>query len=52
MKDGMIEDQCLSALEIDFANRYLGGGVLGQGCVQVDYQFKFLYKTYFVMIVQ
>jgi hypothetical protein len=25
------------ALQADFANEYIGGGVLGSGCVQVDY---------------
>ena len=33
LEDGCIED-CDGALQIDFANKYLGGGVLGLGCVQ------------------
>ncbi|GJY37495.1 poly(ADP-ribose) glycohydrolase 1-like protein isoform X1 [Tanacetum coccineum] len=30
---GLIEDQMM-ALEVDFANKYLGGGALNKGCVQ------------------
>jgi poly(ADP-ribose) glycohydrolase len=26
-------------LQVDFANKYLGGGVLGQGCVQEEIMF-------------
>ena len=32
---GFIEDQSSGALEVDFANKYLGGGALHRGCVQV-----------------
>lgn len=32
---GLIEDQTIDALEVDFANKYLGGGALHRGCVQV-----------------
>ncbi|KAL5990734.1 hypothetical protein ACLOJK_011638 [Asimina triloba] len=32
---GLIEDQHYEALEIDFANKYIGGGALSAGCVQV-----------------
>ncbi|MQM06150.1 hypothetical protein Taro_038971 [Colocasia esculenta] len=32
---GLIEDQQYDALEADFANEYLGGGALYNGCVQV-----------------
>uniref|UniRef100_A0A6V7QVX4 poly(ADP-ribose) glycohydrolase n=1 Tax=Ananas comosus var. bracteatus TaxID=296719 RepID=A0A6V7QVX4_ANACO len=32
---GLIEDQQDEALEVDFANEYLGGGALHRGCVQV-----------------
>lgn len=33
-----IED-CSGMLQVDFANRYLGGGVLGWGCVQEEIRF-------------
>lgn len=36
--DGTIEDGT-SMLQVDFANRYLGGGVLGWGCVQEEIRF-------------
>ncbi|XP_051123031.1 poly(ADP-ribose) glycohydrolase 1-like isoform X2 [Andrographis paniculata] len=36
---GLIEDHCSEALEVDFANKYLGGGALGQGCVQEEIRF-------------
>ncbi|KAI5084047.1 hypothetical protein GOP47_0000216 [Adiantum capillus-veneris] len=36
---GMIEDHSTEALEVDFANQYLGGGVLGHGCVQEEIRF-------------
>ncbi|RWW22538.1 hypothetical protein GW17_00013256 [Ensete ventricosum] len=32
---GLIEDQPHEAIEVDFANEYLGGGALKWGCVQV-----------------
>ena len=32
MDDGSIED-CIGAIQVDFANKYLGGGVLDSGCV-------------------
>lgn len=32
---GLIEDQSREAIEVDFANMYLGGGALVRGCVQV-----------------
>lgn len=32
---GLIEDQSGEALEVDFANKYIGGGALNRGCVQV-----------------
>uniref|UniRef100_A0A803KTY3 poly(ADP-ribose) glycohydrolase n=1 Tax=Chenopodium quinoa TaxID=63459 RepID=A0A803KTY3_CHEQI len=31
---GLIEDQSRGALEVDFANKKLGGGALSKGCVQ------------------
>lgn len=33
-ENGVIEDN-LNAIHMDFANKYIGGGVLGQGAVQV-----------------
>lgn len=36
---GTIEDQGNGLLQVDFANRYLGGGVLGLGCVQEEIRF-------------
>lgn len=35
---GTIED-CMGALQLDFANKYLGGGVLNYGCVQEEIRF-------------
>ncbi|KAI5067121.1 hypothetical protein GOP47_0017649 [Adiantum capillus-veneris] len=37
--DGLIENQRSNALEVDFANRFLGGGVLRKGCVQEEIRF-------------
>lgn len=36
---GLIEDQSRGALEVDFANKYLGGGALSKGCVQEEIRF-------------
>ncbi|KAL2594910.1 hypothetical protein AAZV13_11G009700 [Glycine max] len=36
---GLIEDQSSGAVEVDFANKYLGGGALGRGCVQEEIRF-------------
>lgn len=36
---GLIEDQTSGALEVDFANEYLGGGALHSGCVQEEIRF-------------
>ncbi|KAJ3683504.1 hypothetical protein LUZ60_013731 [Juncus effusus] len=36
---GFIEDQEYEALEVDFANEYLGGGALSRGCVQEEIRF-------------
>ncbi|XP_072970756.1 poly(ADP-ribose) glycohydrolase 1-like isoform X3 [Typha angustifolia] len=36
---GLIEDQQHDALEVDFANEYLGGGALHWGCVQEEIRF-------------
>ncbi|KAL1221177.1 putative poly(ADP-ribose) glycohydrolase 2 [Cardamine amara subsp. amara] len=36
---GLIEDQSIEALEVDFANKNLGGGALRKGCVQEEIRF-------------
>ncbi|KAJ8922080.1 hypothetical protein NQ315_008721 [Exocentrus adspersus] len=36
---GTIEDDGLGFLQVDFANRNVGGGVLGYGCVQEEIRF-------------
>ncbi|KAL6050958.1 poly(ADP-ribose) glycohydrolase [Balamuthia mandrillaris] len=37
--EGRIEDAGFGVLQADFANRFLGGGVLHQGCVQEEIRF-------------
>ncbi|KAK1426422.1 hypothetical protein QVD17_15093 [Tagetes erecta] len=36
---GLIEDHSKEALEVDFANKYFGGGALSRGCVQEEIRF-------------
>ncbi|XP_019101383.1 PREDICTED: poly(ADP-ribose) glycohydrolase 1-like [Camelina sativa] len=36
---GLIEDQSVETLEVDFANKNLGGGALRKGCVQEEIRF-------------
>ena len=36
---GTIEDSGHGMLQVDFANKYIGGGVLSQGCVQEEIRF-------------
>ncbi|XP_057957070.1 poly(ADP-ribose) glycohydrolase 1 isoform X2 [Malania oleifera] len=36
---GLLEDQASEALEVDFANKYIGGGALHRGCVQEEIRF-------------
>ncbi|XP_024982748.1 poly(ADP-ribose) glycohydrolase 1-like isoform X1 [Cynara cardunculus var. scolymus] len=36
---GLIEDHSKEALEVDFANKYFGGGALARGCVQEEIRF-------------
>ena len=36
--EGTIED-CSGAVQLDFANKFLGGGVLNHGCVQEEIRF-------------
>ncbi|EFA75934.1 hypothetical protein PPL_10508 [Heterostelium album PN500] len=38
-KDGTIEDNGVGYLQVDFANKLIGGGVLGHGCVQEEVRF-------------
>ncbi|OWF51527.1 uncharacterized protein LOC110449053 [Mizuhopecten yessoensis] len=38
-EDGVIEDAGCEAVEVDFANKYIGGGVLGRGRVQEEIRF-------------
>ncbi|XP_052262139.1 poly(ADP-ribose) glycohydrolase-like [Dreissena polymorpha] len=37
--EGTIEDDGKGLLQVDFANMFLGGGVLGNGCVQEEIRF-------------
>ncbi|XP_035220062.1 poly(ADP-ribose) glycohydrolase-like isoform X2 [Stegodyphus dumicola] len=37
--DGLIETDGCGMLQVDFANKFVGGGVLGQGCVQEEIRF-------------
>ncbi|KAI8913790.1 hypothetical protein DFJ77DRAFT_47977 [Powellomyces hirtus] len=37
--DGTIEDEGGGLLQVDFANKLIGGGVLGNGCVQEEIRF-------------
>ncbi|XP_049820931.1 poly(ADP-ribose) glycohydrolase isoform X2 [Aethina tumida] len=37
--EGTIEDNGLGLLQVDFANKNIGGGVLGYGCVQEEIRF-------------
>lgn len=39
MSDGTIEDNGTGMLQVDFANKYVGGGVLDEGCVQEEIRF-------------
>ncbi|XP_031574946.1 poly(ADP-ribose) glycohydrolase-like [Actinia tenebrosa] len=36
---GTIEDDGTGFLQVDFANKYIGGGVIGEGCVQEEIRF-------------
>lgn len=38
-KDGNIENDGHNLLQVDFANSYVGGGVLSSGCVQEEIRF-------------
>jgi poly(ADP-ribose) glycohydrolase len=39
MEDGVIEDAGWEYAQVDFANRFLGGGVLRLGCLQEEIRF-------------
>lgn len=47
---GLIED-IPGHVEVDFANRYLGGGVLGYGCVQEEIRFAVAPELLVAMII-
>ncbi|MCL7035182.1 hypothetical protein MKW94_024528 [Papaver nudicaule] len=36
---GLIEEQTREALEVDFANKFIGGAAMGRGCVQEEIRF-------------
>lgn len=37
--DGTIEDDGIGMLQVDFSNSFIGGGVLGKGCVQEEIRY-------------
>ena len=37
--DGLIDEEGAKYIEMDFANKYIGGGVLGHGLVQEEIRF-------------
>ncbi|XP_071497739.1 uncharacterized protein [Diadema antillarum] len=39
VQTGVIEEAGSNVLQVDFANEYIGGGVLGSGCVQEEIRF-------------
>jgi len=39
MKNGLIEREGAGLLQVDFANKFVGGGVIGSGCVQEEIRF-------------
>lgn len=39
LSDGLIEKEGVGMLQIDFANKYIGGGILDNGCVQEEIRF-------------
>ena len=39
MSDGTIEDNGTGMMQVDFANKFVGGGVLDEGCVQEEIRF-------------
>lgn len=39
MRNGLIEREGIGLLQVDFANKYVGGGVIGSGCVQEEIRF-------------
>ncbi|XP_052784213.1 uncharacterized protein LOC128220022 [Mya arenaria] len=39
LEEGLIEDSGCGTLQVDFANRFIGGGVLGRGRVQEEVRF-------------
>lgn len=39
LEKGLIEKQGVGMLQVDFANKLIGGGILGNGCVQEEIRF-------------
>ena len=50
LADGAIED-APGTLEVDFANKVLGGGVLGRGCVQEEIRFAIAPELFVARVV-
>ncbi|XP_020278615.1 poly(ADP-ribose) glycohydrolase-like [Pseudomyrmex gracilis] len=48
---GTIENEGAGMLQMDFANRYIGGGVLGFGCVQEEIRFVICPELLVTMLV-
>ncbi|CAD6231952.1 GSCOCG00001669001-RA-CDS [Cotesia congregata] len=49
--EGTIEDQGAGLLQVDFANKFLGGGVLNSGCVQEEIRFLICPELLVTMLV-
>ncbi|KAH0548451.1 hypothetical protein KQX54_001365 [Cotesia glomerata] len=49
--EGTIEDQGAGLLQVDFANKFLGGGVLNSGCVQEEIRFVICPELLVTMLV-
>ncbi|CAK9815316.1 Poly(ADP-ribose) glycohydrolase [Anthophora quadrimaculata] len=48
---GTIETEGIGLLQVDFANKYVGGGVLGLGCVQEEIRFVICPELMVTMLV-
>ncbi|XP_076249329.1 poly(ADP-ribose) glycohydrolase [Calliopsis andreniformis] len=48
---GTIETEGAGLLQVDFANKYIGGGVLGSGCVQEEIRFVICPELMVTMLV-
>ncbi|KAG8036804.1 hypothetical protein G9C98_004126 [Cotesia typhae] len=49
--EGTIEDQGAGLLQVDFANKFVGGGVLNSGCVQEEIRFVICPELLVTMLV-